>query len=235
MRHIADYYKRHCIAIPARLESSRLKHKLLIELDGVPVIKRCYDNVKKCGLKTFVLTDSQQIADIIGKDAHIVDGDFRNGTERIAAAEHMGMFDSYTDVINVQGDQPLVDPNWITTTINLLKTSQIAHLYTNLKDEDKTDPSVVKLIRSGDNLLWMTRNATYGERGVSIYGYSRFFLQMHRSLEVPEEEIQENVEQLRWLKAGVKVRVDWVNVPDNFVDINTQKDVDKWRIDNDAR
>lgn len=217
------------IAIPARYNSTRLPGKSLIKLGDKTVIEHCYDCTVKSGYDTFVLTDNQEIASVIGPAAHIVPGELNNGTERVAAAEELGLFKGYTHVINVQGDQPLVDVNWIHDTVSMLREGhQVTHLYTDLQEDDIEDTSVVKLIQSQNKLMWMSRNFKYGYRGVFVYGFTRLFLQTHNKLTMPLEEQVERVEQLRWLKHGYKVAVKYVTMPDGFVDINLQKDVDKW-------
>jgi 3-deoxy-manno-octulosonate cytidylyltransferase (CMP-KDO synthetase) len=218
------------IAIPARYNSTRLPGKPLIKLGSKPLIRHCYDCVKEAGFDTFVLTDDIRIASVIGEDSRIVKGELMNGTERLAVAEKNNLFEGYTHVINVQGDQPFVDISWIYDTIELLKKGwEVAHLYTDLLKGDTTDSSVVKMIHDGNKVTWMSRDFKYGSRVVSIYGFSRNFLSQYDNLIIPEEEYIEKVEQLRWLKNGFDIAIKKVSVPEGFVDINLEKDVERWK------
>lgn len=217
------------IAIPSRYNSTRLPGKPLINLGDKSLIEHCYTCVKNTGLDTFVLTDNQNIANLIGNDAHIIPGELNNGTERVALAESMGLFSGYTHVINVQGDQPYVDPSWIHDTVSLLERGyDVTHLYTDLLPGDTEDPSVVKMIHDNKTVTWMSRDFKYGYRGVFVYGFSRRFLSSHNKLDIPLEEKVEKVEQLRWIKHGYKIGIKKVSVPTGFVDINLPKDVDTW-------
>lgn len=228
---------RVAVAIPARMTSSRLPGKPIRPLGGIPLIKRCYDSVIEAGYDTFVLTDSQEIADIIRPGRCFVDTiEYRNGTERIAGWAEKGAFNDYDVVINCQGDQPWVDAEWIhkvarATAKNHLDPHTIVHLYGELDEDEEDDPSVVKMIVSDSvpqQMMWASRSFTYGRRFVGIYGFKKAFLLRHNSLPVKEGELNENIEQLRWIENGYKVKAIPVKVPKGFVDINTQNDVEKW-------
>lgn len=231
---------RAAIAIPARFDSTRLPGKPLLDLGGKTLIRRCYECVKSAGLDTYVLTDDQRIVDEIGSDAHMITGPYNNGSERIAAAAEQGLFDNYNTVVNVQGDQPYVDPTWIDKVLTAIKkdslnSNSIAHMYSDLAEGEENDPSVVKMTIVNGEMQWASRSFTYGKRFVGVYGYSVNFLKWHNKLPVLDGENCENIEQLRWIEHGYKVRVLKTEIPDNFVDINTQNDVDKWRRNNDSR
>ena len=90
------------IAIPARLNSSRLKEKMLLKFDGKPLIQNVFEKVSKFGFDTFVLTDSKKIAKYIPEENVIITGKEENGTARICS-QKMKFF-NYDYIINVQGD-----------------------------------------------------------------------------------------------------------------------------------
>lgn len=226
-----------CIAIPVRMNSSRLPGKPLYDFGGVTLIERCYQQALKTGIKVFVITDSQEIKDLIGSDAHIVSGDIRNGTERLSKAARQGLFNRYNQIIYVQGDQPWFDPEWIeqikkSISKDPLGQFDIRHLYTDLLPGEKDNPNVVKIVHSRGLMKWMSRQFNYGSRVIGIYSFSLSFLLRHNDLEVLEAEAAENCEQLRWLEHGYSVKVIPVTAPNSFVDINTQSDIEKWRMYN---
>ena len=73
------------IVIPARLKSTRLKEKMLIDIDGEPLIRYMFDRVRTMGYDTYVVTDSERIAEHITKQNVIMSGESENGTARIAS------------------------------------------------------------------------------------------------------------------------------------------------------
>jgi len=92
--------------IPARLESTRLKHKMLIEFDGKPLIRTVFDKVNAMGYDTFVVTDSPKIAEVIPSSNVIMSHEAENGTARI---RELGDFlDEYQNIINIQGDMKYI-------------------------------------------------------------------------------------------------------------------------------
>jgi len=225
---------RAVVAIPARYASTRLPGKALIDLGGKPLVKHCYDCVKSYGYDVVVLTDDKRIASVIGPDAHIVDGDIDSGTIRIVEANHQGLFDDYTHVINVQGDQPFIDKSWIEDTIEMLdQGADATQLCTDLMPGDIDDPSCTKIVHNGKTVQWISRNFRYGYRAVNIYGFTKKFLQMVRDYQMSPEEASEKVEQLRYIVNGWDYTIKHVDVPYNFVDINLPKDVERWRELND--
>ena len=88
--------------IPARLESTRLKHKMLMKFDDEPLIRIVFDKVRMMGYDTFVVTDSSKIADVIPDKNVIMTNDAENGTARLSQLGDI--LDEYDNVINIQGD-----------------------------------------------------------------------------------------------------------------------------------
>ena len=156
------------ILIPARLKSTRLADKMLCELDGVPLIKRVYDICSQTDYDTYVVTDSLEIAEIC--PSFILTEEARNGTERCAMAAKQLDYDYY---VNVQGDMPDIRPDMINLVAEQLKHEySVTTLYTDMREEEQNKPDSVKLIRDGDEALWMGRGMTgYGDWHLGIYGY----------------------------------------------------------------
>ena len=214
------------ILIPARFASTRFPGKPLTLLDSVPMIKRVYDTCIESGLDTYVLTDDWSIAQLFDNNTCRVDGtDYQNGTERCAGA--LKLIRKYDQYINVQGDMPDVTQDMIEKTVRHLNHYQITTMFTKMDTELQNDPNTVKMVRSGDKALWFARGMTgYGEHHLGIYGYRRNVLEWYPTLDVTEEETVEQLEQLRWLKAGYSVGC--LHTEFNGLEINTPEDVEKW-------
>ena len=217
------------ILIPARLESTRYPNKMLVELDGKPLIKRVYDACIETDYDTFVVTDSKEIASIVPK--HIMTGDARNGTERCAMAAEELDYDYY---VNVQGDMPDITADMIEKVITHQKGFAVTTLYTDMREEEQNRPESVKLVKSDDNVLWMGRGMTgYGHWHLGIYGYAKVALSMYPHLDLCLEETVEKLEQLRWLKNGIGIGCVYTDF--DGVEINTLEDIHLWNYKNEHK
>ena len=210
------------ILIPARLESKRYPNKMLVSLDGTPLIKRVFDICNSTDFNTYVVTDSEEIASMVPN--YILTDEARNGTERCAIAARDLHYDHY---INVQGDMPDITVHMINTIADYLRYYPITTLFTDMPKSQQDDPSTVKLIRAGDQALWFGRGMTgYGDWHLGVYGYTSDALALYPDMEETVEERVEKLEQLRWLKAGWTIgctRVDF-----NGIEINTENDISLW-------
>jgi 3-deoxy-manno-octulosonate cytidylyltransferase (CMP-KDO synthetase) len=221
--------KSTAILIPARYGSTRFPGKPLAMLNGVPMIKRVYDACTASKIPTYVLTDHQDIYNVIGPNCIMDNDDYENGTERIAGAvKKSALLDEYDQFVNVQGDMPDVTLQMIERCIWHLQHYQITTLWTDMPKEMQDDPNSVKMIRSGDKALWFGRGITgYGHWHLGIYGYSRNVLEFYNTYEIEQEEQVEKLEQLRWLKAGWDIGC--LHADFNGVEINTPEDIDRWQ------
>ena len=221
--------KSTAILIPARYGSTRFPGKPLAMLNGVPMIKRVYDACTASKKPTYVLTDHQDIYNVIGPNCIMDNDNYENGTERIAGAvKKSALLDEYDQFVNVQGDMPDVTLQMIERCIWHLQHYQITTLWTDMPKEMQDDPNSVKMIRSGDKALWFGRGITgYGHWHLGIYGYSRNVLEFYNTYEIEQEEQVEKLEQLRWLKAGWDIGC--LHADFNGVEINTPEDIDRWQ------
>ena len=225
--------KSTAILIPARYGSTRFPGKPLAKLDGVPMIKRVYDACLASKIPTYVLTDDMRIFNLFGPSKCWIEQEhvapYTNGTERIAGAvSKWEELNKYNNFINVQGDMPNVTVDMIKNVDWHLKHYPITTLWTDMPKEMQDDPHSVKMIRSGDKVLWFGRGITgYGDWHLGIYGYKRNPLEYYMTYEVEQEEQVEKLEQLRWLKAGWDIGC--LHTEFNGVEINTPEDIDKWR------
>ena len=111
------------ILIPARYGSTRYQGKPLVELNGVPMIKRVYDACIASKMPTYVLTDDKRIAKVVGPRSLVDDEEYENGTERCAEAIQK-INEVYDVVVNLQGDAPLT-PHWFVE--DLIKLPILIH------------------------------------------------------------------------------------------------------------
>lgn len=214
------------ILIPARLNSSRFPKKMLAELNGYPLVKHVYDRCWNAGYETYVLTDSEEIADILpSKRVIMTSPDHENGTSRcMEVIDEVLQYDRY---INVQGDMPDITPEIIRSVEWELQRSDVATAYTPMDFNLRNDPNSVKMIHTRGRAHWFCRaSLMYGDHHLGIYGYNREAKIMYTtSTKFPEEDI-EKLEQLRWIQNGVKIGV--VEVEFNGIEINTPKDLELW-------
>tara|TARA_X000000368_G_scaffold86193_1_gene65520 strand:- start:4502 stop:5197 length:696 start_codon:yes stop_codon:yes gene_type:complete len=216
------------ILIPARLESKRYANKMLVELDGKPMIKYVYDACVETGYDTFVVTDSMEIFSLFDAQyCWIEEKPYENGTARCAGAISSRFFKAYDTFVNVQGDMPDVTANMINQCVDWLKHYSVSTVYTTMRKEEQDRPESVKMVRAGDKALWFGRGMTgYGDWHLGVYGYRREALELYPTLEVPIEEDVEKLEQLRWLKNGWDIGCSHVEF--NGTEINTQEDIYEW-------
>jgi 3-deoxy-manno-octulosonate cytidylyltransferase (CMP-KDO synthetase) len=230
------------VVIPARYASTRLPGKPLVPLAGKPMIQRVYERAKlvKRADQVVVATDDERIVKAVrafGGEARITRPDHRTGTERVAevAAHEEG------DVfVNVQGDEPLLDPVAVDTAVESLldePPASISTVATAIKTPaDIMDPNVVKTVLDFDgNALYFSRAPIPWVRDtgskvqvrhlkhLGLYVFQREALLEYPTLPQGELERIEQLEQLRWLENGWKIRV--AEVDHDAVSVDVPEDV----------
>ena len=230
------------IVIPARFGSTRLPGKPLVSLAGKPMIQRVYERASMATLadRVIVATDDERIVKAVesfGGTARMTRPDHRTGTERVAevAAHEKG------DVfVNVQGDEPLLDPVAVDTAVNALleePTAAIATVATLIKTPaDIMDPNVVKTVLDFDNnglyfsrapIPWVRDTASKIQvrhlKHLGLYVFQRDALLEYPTLPQGELERIEQLEQLRWLENGWKIRV--AEVEHDAVSVDVPEDI----------
>ena len=220
------------ILIPARLESSRLPKKVLLDLGGKPMIQRVYEQcilVKE--VDVFIATDSEEIKTACSNfttNILTTRADHRSGTDRIAEAiKHLS---SYDYVINVQADEPFIEPSLISSLFDSLEKKEVKmvsamHKIRSIKALH--DPSVVKVITDAqNNALYFSRacipfdaqqdktnikDLNYSSHSyfkhLGIYGFKRAFLIEFAATKMGKLEKLEKLEQLRALENGFKIKM----------------------------
>jgi 3-deoxy-manno-octulosonate cytidylyltransferase (CMP-KDO synthetase) len=230
------------IVILARFGSTRLPGKPLVSLAGKPMIQHVYERAKLAGRadRVIVATDDERIMKAVasfGGAARMTRPDHRTGTERVAevAAHEKG------DVfVNVQGDEPLLDPVAVDTAIDALleePAASIATVATPIKTPpDIMDPNVVKTVLDFDNnglyfsrapIPWVRDTASKIQvrhlKHLGLYVFQRDALLEYPTLPQGELERIEQLEQLRWLENGWKIRV--AEVEHDAVSVDVPEDV----------
>jgi CMP-2-keto-3-deoxyoctulosonic acid synthetase len=216
------------ILIPSRFGSTRLPGKALVPLNGIPLAKLVYDKCSKTGLDTYLLSDDERVC-ALAENSMLTSESCENGTERCAeAAERLPQYDAF---INCQGDMPDITTDIIMSVVKLLERSNLASVYTDMSDAERSNPNSVKLIHNGKFALWSCRAAlSYGDHHLGVYGYRPNMLKLYRDLPVTKAEKDEGLEQLRWMSAGIQMHVDKVDFDGH--EINTPEDLAKWEARN---
>ena len=229
-----------CI-IPARYGSTRLPGKPLAMIGDKPMIQHVYEQVSKAMEieQVIVATDDQRVYDAVvafGGQAMMTRPDHLTGTDRLAevAATHTEI----DVVINVQGDEPLIDASVIDALAREFKEDSSLQMGTvgcPLLEEEYNEPSAVKVIvnRLGNamyfsrSLIPYPRNAFVQPplKHVGMYGYQRQFLLDYAKMEPTPAELTESLEQLRALENGYTIRV--ITTDQRFVGVDTPEDLDR--------
>jgi 3-deoxy-manno-octulosonate cytidylyltransferase (CMP-KDO synthetase) len=183
---------------------------------GVSLIQRVYERAARStrASAVYVATDDDRIADhVISFGGRFVrpEGEFQSGTDRIAASLDLlgGEFDQ---VVNVQGDEPLIDIDCVDRIIDILQTTgvDIATLATPIKtDDERQSRDVVKVVTklNGDALYFSRAPLAGARRHVGIYGYQTGVLRALAALPPSPLEREESLEQLRALQNGFRISV----------------------------
>jgi 3-deoxy-manno-octulosonate cytidylyltransferase (CMP-KDO synthetase) len=230
------------VVIPARYGSTRLAGKPLISLAGKPMIQRVYERAKMAqrAERVIVATDDERILRAVeefGGEARMTRTEHRTGTERIAEVAAREEGDVF---VNVQGDEPLLDPGTIDVAVDALMEepqASISTVATAIKTPgDIMDPNVVKTVLDFDgNALYFSRAPIPWVRDTAskiqvrhlkhlgLYVFQREALLEYATLPQGELERIEQLEQLRWMENGWKIRV--AEVEHDAVSVDVPEDV----------
>ena len=226
--------------IPARYSSTRLPGKPLKNICGVPMICRVWQRASraKSVAEVIVATDDERILQAVEKNsgrAMMTRADHKTGTDRLA--EVAEKFPDADVVVNVQGDEPLIEPALIDELVAQFvadENLQMATVATELTDaEEMNNPNNVKVILDRyNNALYFSRSLIPYPRNagkskifkhIGIYAYRRNFLLAYAKMEPTPLEQTESLEQLRALENGYKIRV--IKSSCQFVGVDTEEDL----------
>lgn len=225
--------------IPSRIGSTRLPRKPLLPIQGKPMVQWTYENAKRCNILSDVIvaTDNDEIADVIrsinGK-VMMTDSQLPTGSERVAAvAEHFPEMDV---IINLQGDEPFIQPAMLETLVAPYlrgETPDMTTLAYPLEQDKYLSPNSVKVITDvNDNAIYFSRAPIpyYRAEGdapvynhMGLYAFRRDFLLLYKTLPQTPLEKVECLEQLRAMEHGYKIRVCLTK--EKTLEINTPEEL----------
>jgi len=231
--------------IPARYGSARLEGKPLKDICGKPMIQRVYEAAQQAQWldQVYVATDDARIVAAVeqfGGNVRLTSVDHKTGTDRIA--EVAAALDVEI-VVNLQGDEPLVNPAMIDEVIQPLVDDSHLPMSTLcvpiLEEEALHDPNVVKVVftQKGDALYFSRSLIPYPRKRdnfqayehLGLYAYRKDFLLTYIALPQSRLEINESLEQLRVLEAGYQLKVVVSAHPYDGVSVDTPEDLEKVR------
>ena len=234
------------VIIPARFQSTRFEGKPLAKICGKPMIQRVYENSRKAERISHVAvaTDDDRIAQAVhGFGGHFIMTSVQNrsGTDRVAeAADKMGL-SSADIIVNVQGDQPLIDPRCLDDVVKPFSENSGIDMTTLafkiVRKEEINNPKHVKVTFdiNGFALYFSRSPIPFGRdrsvefdtyKHLGVYAYTRQYLDIFRNLPEGRLEQIEKLEQLRALENGHRIKVivsqfdsPEVDVPDDIIRI----------------
>lgn len=233
--------------IPARWGSTRFPGKPLSLISGKTLIQRVYENASCCRSldAVIVATDDERILKHVegfGGKVVLTSSDCETGTDRLAQA--VSLYPScqgYEIVVNIQGDEPCLPPEVIEKVVSMLKEDPdavSATTVTLLKPEDADNSSIVKCVKDlHDNALYFSRALIPGNlkerfnpavhyyRHMGLYAYRADFLKVFGALPATPLQLAENLEQLKVLEHGYRMKVALVDAVS--IDVNHPEDIQK--------
>ena len=235
--------------IPARYASSRFPGKPLADMDGKPMIRRVYEQVKRAVEAVYVATDDTRIFDAVkafGGNVLMTSGHHRSGTDR--CCEAMKKIDKPFDVVlNIQGDEPFIHPDQIVLLKDCFISPRVelATLVKPFTEEDGVEAlcnpsspkvvvnkkgeaiyfsrSVVPYVRDVHQSEWLRRHRFY--KHIGVYGYRTDILEQITQLPPSDLEKAESLEQLRWIENGYRIQV--AVTEHETIGIDTPEDMQK--------
>lgn len=230
--------------IPARYASTRLPGKPLLEIGNKPMIQWVYEAALRARLldRVIVATDDSRIqakVEEFGGEAVMTSPDHATGSDRILEAIQCCPDAKY--IINIQGDEPGIEPDLIDGVARMLVDHPDLHMTTAARPfQDDEDPSVADrvkvVVNAKGNALYFSRSLLPFPRvpgkivpllHLGIYGYERSFLESYGSLPESGLEQAESLEQLRALENGYDIGVH--RIPFSLPGVDTMNDLENMR------
>lgn len=238
-------FKKVLGVLPARYASTRLPGKPLLDIAGKPMIQHVYERALSAKLldECVVATDDARIFNAVrafGGSVQMTAQTHPNGSSRVA---EVAMKSDATHILNIQGDEPLLDPRALDELISAMVQDEkvlSATLCTPILDESNAhNPNVVKVVRAlSGNALYFSRslipfarnteNRTVWEH-LGVYAFTRDFLQIFISLEETPLSVAESLEQLKVLEHGYAMKVIPTLFPPQGPNVNAPEDLETVR------
>ncbi|KAJ5372534.1 3-deoxy-D-manno-octulosonate cytidylyltransferase [Penicillium concentricum] len=237
------------VIIPSRFASTRLPGKPLAIIHGKPMIAHVVTRSQHSGAsRVIVATDHPEIAkaaEAAGAEAILTREDHQSGTERLAETADLLHIDDNEIIINVQGDEPFIEPELIAQVARDLSThtTNMVTLATPIRNaSDALDPNIVKVVLDADgNALYFSRALIPWDRDagglgssenilqhIGLYGYRAGFLRKYPTFKRTSLEDIEKLEQLRVLYHGEKIHVS-VTKSVLGLGVDTEQDLERAR------
>ena len=231
--------KKVLCVVPARYASTRLPGKPLADIAGKPMIARVYDRalLAKEVDEVVVATDHEKVYDAIesiGGKVVMTLATHPSGTDRLA--EVATMYNEADIIVNVQGDEPLINPEIIDELVLVLKNEpslKMATVKTVMEEDEYNNPAAVKVVTDKDGYaLYFSRSILPYPRNedgltiykhLGIYAYKREFLLEFAKMQQSYLEKIESLEQLRALENGYKIKV--ILTDSKCVGVDTEEDL----------
>lgn len=231
--------------IPARYDSSRFPGKPLVEIDGRPMFWHVHSRASACPHMTSVTlaTDDERIyraAKELGVPAVMTRRDHSSGTDRVLEAARALSIDSDAVVVNIQGDEPCLEPDMLTELVRPFAAPRVrvSTLATAIGAEEAQSPDRVKVVRAGDGrALYFSRSLVPHDRDgkvhgfllhIGLYAFRMEALERFGQLPPSPLERREKLEQLRLLEDGIDIYVTetshvchGVDRPEDLVKVKT--------------
>ena len=225
--------------IPARYASTRLPGKPLADIVGKPMIQHVYERSAQATIpqQVVVATDDEKVFQAVqqfGGKVVMTSSEHQTGTDRLA--EVASKYAEVDVIINVQGDEPLIDPKLIDELAQefLNDTAlQMASVMSIMDTEDYQNPNVVKVVTDlNNNALYFSRSLLPYPRvagkanvykHIGIYAYKKDFLLKFAKLEPTPLEQSESLEQLRALENGYKIKM--IKTKAKFIGVDSIEDL----------
>ncbi len=230
------------IIIPARLNSSRFENKILVDILGLPMVIRTAKQVELLDDVT-IATDSNEVIKLAKKhniNAILTSSKHQSGTDRINEACNLLNLKDDEVIINVQADEPFIEPNVVQKVIDTVKSNKnnfnMVSCYKYISSQVADDPNLVKVItNSSQNAIYFSRSKIPYHRDhydedikykghLGIYGFTKKSLNEFCSLDAHYLEVTEKLEQLRAI--GESLPINMVEVQSKSFGIDTQADLD---------
>ena len=238
--------------IPARYGSTRLEGKPLVDINGKPMIQWVYEKSKEALKHVYVATDDERIYNAVeafGGKVVMTSADHTTGTNRcLEALEKVNQIHNteFDIVINIQGDEPMMDPEQIQTLQDCFKdpSTELATLVIPVTDSfdlennsevfvtfDKNmkalyfSRAVIPVLHAIPKQEWMKHNTFY--KHIGLYGYTAKTLQDFAQLPQSKLEMTEKLEQNRWLENGGMIKIGITE--HHSIPVDTYEDLERIR------
>jgi 3-deoxy-manno-octulosonate cytidylyltransferase (CMP-KDO synthetase) len=227
--------------IPARFNSQRLPGKVLLHINGIPMVRWVYERTKQSPLldEVLVATDSRSVQQYCRgfRIPVMMTGDHASGSDRL----HEVMEHTDGDVyVNIQGDEPTITADHVELLLRpiLEGTAEVTTLKTPIDAKTALNPNCVKVVtdKLGHALYFSRFPLPYDRDGaggisfykhIGLYGYTRGALEQFHLLPQSPLELAEKLEQLRFMENGITVYV--AETPQDTIGVDTEEDLEKAR------